>query len=322
MPIEKTLTFSEFFRMAQEDIRKAIAKKIHDEDIQYAMAGGKLLRPSMLLLAYKACNGKDENYERALESAVGVELAHSASLVHDDIMDDDIVRRGKPALHVIRGIGPAILVGHKMISMAFRISLKHGIENAKIFLDTWDETLTGQLKDIDFTSHLEDILNGGNPNNLLKEYFKIIEMKTASLFAAACRAGAIEANAPKEVTLLLKEYGKEVGIAYQLADDLVDIIQGKIEEGIIMPIIKAFGNCIDKNLLQRLKEDEAMLEEALKKNGLDLREIYKEEIEKHVAKAEKLASSPLIPEGIYKELLKEAPRYIVNAMICNIDMVI
>lgn len=322
MPIEKTLTFSEFFKTAQEEIRKEIAK-INDEDIQYAMEGGKLLRPIMLLLAYRACNGKEENYERALESAVGVELAHSASLVHDDIMDGDAIRRGKPALHVVRGVGTAILVGHKMISMAFRISLKHGLENAKIFLDTWDETLVGQLKDIDFTAHLEDILNGGNPNNLLKEYFKIIEMKTASLFAAACRAGAIEAGASDEVILLLKEYGKEVGIAYQLADDLVDIVQGKIEEGIIMPIIKAFGNHVNKNILQKLKENGGIiLEETLRKNGLDLKEIYREEIEKHIRRAEELASSPLIPEGIYKDLLKEAPRYIVNAMICNIGMTI
>ena len=322
MPIEKTLTFSEFFKIAQEEIRKEIAK-INDEDIQYAMEGGKLLRPIMLLLAYRACNGKEENYERALESAVGVELAHSASLVHDDIMDGDAIRRGKPALHVVRGVGTAILVGHKMISMAFRISLKHGLENAKIFLDTWDETLVGQLKDIDFTAHLEDILNGGNPNNLLKEYFKIIEMKTASLFAAACRAGAIEAGASDEVILLLKEYGKEVGIAYQLADDLVDIVQGKIEEGIIMPIIKAFGNHVNKNILQKLKENGGIiLEETLWKNGLDLKEIYREEIEKHIRRAEELASSPLIPEGIYKDLLKEAPRYIVNAMICNIGMTI
>ena len=60
----------------------------------------------------------------------------------------------------------------------------------------------------------------------------------------------------------------------------------------------------------------------MRKNGLDLKEIYREEIEKHIRRAEELASSPLIPEGIYKDLLKEAPRYIVNAMICNIGMTI
>lgn len=318
--MEKAFTFIEFFQKTQEEIRQEIDRMIDDEDIKYALDGGKLLRPTMLLLSFKACNGK--NYRRALESAVGVELAHCASLVHDDIMDGDIERRGKPALHVIKGVGTAILVGHKMINMAFRISLEHGENNAKIFLDTWNETLLGQLKDIDFTAHLEDILNGEKPDKLLKEYFKIIEMKTASLFSAACRAGAIEAGAPQDVIMLLKEYGKEVGIAYQLSDDLVDIVNGKIEEGIIMPLIKAYGNNIDKGLLDVLMKNGGVIEETFRRRGINLREIYEGEIRKHVRRAEELASSPLIPEGVYKEMLKEAPYYIVNAMIKNIGLVI
>lgn len=323
MPLEKVVTFTDFFSMTQEELRREIEHRIQDEDMKYALEGGKLLRPAMLLLSFRACNGNTEKYGKALESAVGVELAHSASLLHDDIMDGDIERRGKPALHVIKGIGTAILVGHKMISEAFRISLEHGEKNARIFLDTWNETLIGQLKDIDFTAHLEDIFNGKKPDKLLSEYFRIIEMKTASLFAAACRAGAIEAEAPEEVVSLMKEYGKEVGIAYQLADDLVDIAQGKIEEGIIMPLIRAYGNSLDKSFIEMLKKNgSSLIEKALKERGMDLKEIYREEIRKHVMRAIELASSPIIADGIYKELLKEAPRYIVNAMVREIDMVI
>ncbi len=324
MSIKATaLTFQEFFSYAQNEVRREIDKTIDDEDMRYALEGGKMLRPAMLLLAFRACDGKDEYYKNALESAMGVELAHSASLIHDDIMDGDIERRGKPALHVIRGIGAAILIGHKMISMAFRISLSHGMENAKIFLDTWDETLVGQLKDIDFNAHLENILNGEKPDELVREYFRIIEMKTASLFATACRAGAIEAKAPKELIELMREYGREVGMAYQLADDLVDIVNGKLEEGIIMPILRAYGNNLNPEIVEKLKQNGTeIIEEALKRNGLDLREIYREEIKKHVERAVEIASSPLIPDTIYKNLLKEAPRYIVNAMIKNINMVI
>jgi len=323
MPIERVMTFSEFFRNVREEVRKEIQRRINDEDMLYALEGGKLLRPAMLLLAFHACNGGIENYEKALESAVGVELAHSASLIHDDIMDGDIERRGKPALHVVKGLGAAILIGHKMISKAFRISLEHGIKNARIFLDTWDDTLIGQLKDIDFTAHLEEILNGEKPDKLLQEYFRIIELKTASLFATACRAGAIEAEAPEELTLLLREYGKEVGIAYQLADDLVDIMQGKYEEGLIMPLIKAYDGRVDKKVLKKLKENgNYIVEEALKKNGLDLKELYLNEIKKHIDKAIEIASSPLIPDTPYKDLLKEAPRYIVNAMISKIGLVV
>jgi len=314
------MTFTDFFHWAQNEVKKEIEKRVQDEDMKYALAGGKMLRPAMLLLSFRACNGENERYSRALESAVGVELAHSASLIHDDIMDKDIERRGKPALHVKKGIGVAILTGHKMINMAFRISLSHSREDAEIFLDTWNETLIGQLKDIDFTAHLEDIIRGESPENLIREYFRIIKMKTASLFATACRAGAIEAEASKELRMHMKEYGREVGIAYQLADDFVDLVEGRMEEGVILPIIKVYGK-VDDAIIQKI-EDGNLIKEALKKNGSSLKKIYVEEIRKHVLRAKELASSPLIKESIYKELLKEAPGYIVNAMTKSIKVIV
>ena len=324
MPLKsRTITFQEFFREVQEEVWREIEHNIHDEDMLYALEGGKMLRPAMLMLSFRACDGADEYYRYALESAMGMELAHSASLIHDDIMDDDDERRGKLALHVAKGLGTAILIGHKMISHAFRISLSHGLENAWIFLDTWEETLVGQLKDIDMNAHLEKFLNGHNPEEMLKEYFNIIEMKTASLFATACRAGAIEARVGEELRELMRAYGKEVGMAYQLADDLVDIANGKLEEGIIIPLIRAYGKNIRKELLEMLKENGAhILEEVLSRNGFDLKKVYLEEIRKRIASAVELASSPLIPDTPYKELLKEAPAYIVNAMISNVDMVV
>ena len=324
MPLKtKVMTFQDFFRECQKEVREEIERRIDDEDMLYALEGGKMLRPAMLLLSFKACNGKDELYRNAIESAMGMELAHSASLIHDDIMDGDDERRGRPALHVVKGIGAAILTGHKMISRAFRISLSHGMENARIFLNTWDETLLGQLKDIDFNTHLEDFFNGHRPDKLLKEYFRIIEMKTASLFATACRAGAIEAKADNELRELMREYGKEVGMAYQLADDLVDILNGRLEEGIIIPLIRAYGKKMNPELIEILKNNGIqILEEVLSKNGFDIKEIYKEEIKERVKRAIELASSPLIPESKYKELLKEAPAYIVNAMMRNVNLVI
>ncbi|MCD6222467.1 MAG: polyprenyl synthetase family protein [Thermoplasmata archaeon] len=313
-------TFPEFFEWAQREVSKEIEKRIKDENIKYALEGGKRLRPAMLLLSFKACNGSDENYFKALESAVGVELAHSASLIHDDIMDNDVERRGRPALHVKIGIGPAILIGHKMISMAFQISLNHGMRDAQIFLDAWNDTLVGQLKDIDFTAHLEEIMKGESPEKLIREYFRIIEMKTASLFATACRAGAIEAGADDELIEAMREYGREVGIAYQLADDFVDLMEGKLEEGIILPVIKIYGS-VDEEILKKLEEGD-LLNEAIKKHIDGLKEIYKEEIRKHIERAREIASSEIIPDSEYKELLKEAPQYIVNAMMKNIGVTI
>lgn len=321
MPIDIELTFETFFKKSQEEIRSELIRRINDEDMIFALEGGKLLRSTILLLAFHACNiEKKVPDQRALESAIGVELSHCASLIHDDIMDHDGERRGRPSLYIKKGIGNAILVGHKMINMAFRIALDHGINNAKIFLETWNKTLIGQLKDVSLTNRLEEILNGGkiSPSSLLNEYYRIIDLKTASLFAGACRAGAIEAEASDETILLFEEYGKEIGLAYQLADDFVDIAQGKIEEGILMPLLRAWGGKMSS--VEDLK-NRNLKEEFLKK-GLDLEEVYREEIKKHTASAEELSSSSLIPDSPYKKLMKEAPSYITNRMLKELDVVI
>jgi len=323
MSIEKLLTFQEFVAHVQEEVGQEIDREIKDRDMRYALEGGKLLRPIMLILSFRACKGGSDRYEKALESALGIELAHSASLVHDDIMDGDVTRRGKPALYVKSGIGNAILTGHRMISRAFRISVEHGIDNAKIFLDTWDKTLIGQIEDIDLNGHLEKIFTGGNsPELLIKEYISVMEMKTASLFATACRAGAIEAQAPPEVKSLMAEYGRNVGLAYQLADDLVDIAEGRLEEGIIMPLINAYGKNLDENIIGMLKNGKISLEKELEKRGMSLQEVYRKGIVNYVHRAQEIANSPLIPDTIYKPLLNEAPLYITNRMAEKVGVTI
>lgn len=309
---QKTEGFDEFFKEMQKEIRKEIERSIKDENVRYALHGGKLLRPVMLMLSFKACDGKDHN--RALESALGIELAHSASLVHDDITDGDKERRGRPSLYVEKGIGVAIMTGHKMINHAFRIALKHGKKNAKIFLDTWNETLEGELKDIDLSSKLLEHLKEGNVTNLVKDYFDTIKMKTASLFSAACRAGAMEAKAPKELVELLARYGREVGISYQLADDLVDILNGRFDHGLILPMVKLYGKK-DGETVNIVEMGHDSISKIIKERGDDLKSIYLEEIEKHVLEAIKLASSDLIKESNYKDMLKEVPKYIVNKML-------
>ena len=323
MSIEKLLTFQEFVTHVQEEIGQEIGRQIKDRNIIYALEGGKHLRPIMLMLSFRACNGGSDRYGKALESALGIELAHSASLVHDDIMDGDTTRRGKPALYVKSGIGNAILTGHRMISKAFRISVEHGLDNALIFLDTWDETLVGQIEDIDLNGHLEKIFRDvSSPETLIREYIKVMEMKTASLFATACRAGAIEAQAPAEVRTVMAEYGRNVGLAYQLADDLVDIAEGRLEEGIIMPLINAYGKNLSGEIIGMLKSGEISLEEELDRRGISLQEVYRKGIVTYVNKAQEIANSPLIPDTIYKPLLEEAPLYITNRMAEKVGVTI
>ncbi|MFO8133013.1 MAG: polyprenyl synthetase family protein [Thermoplasmatota archaeon] len=325
MSLSHVLTFQEFVAQMQDEVRHKIDQEISDDDMRYAIEGGKLLRPVMLVLSFKACsNGQhDQLYQRALESAVGIELAHSASLLHDDIMDDDAVRRGKPALHVTKGVGNAILTGHRMISQAFRISVEHGLQNAQIFLDTWDDTLVGQLRDIDLNAHLEKIFEEENSTELLmQEYLRVIEMKTASLFATACRAGAIEARASDDVRSTMAEYGRNVGLAYQIADDMVDIAEGKMEEGIIMPLLKAFGTDVDEHTIDLLEKGKLSIEEELEKKGTSLEEVYEQGITHYVQRSQDIADSSGIPDSSYKNLLREAPVYITNKMTEKIGVTV
>ncbi|HEB37641.1 MAG TPA: hypothetical protein ENI14_03155, partial [Thermoplasmatales archaeon] len=270
-------------------------------------------------LSFKACDGK--NYRRALESAVGIELAHSASLVHDDIIDEDNERRGKPSLHVKKGLGVAILTGHRMINEAFRIALKHGKRNAFIFLDTWNETLEGELKDVEITSKLIEYIKRGDLRKLYNEYFKVIDLKTASLFSAACRAGAIEANAPEDLIEILAKYGKEVGISYQLADDLVDIISGKFDEGLVLPLVRLYKGK-ESEIAKIVEGNNKILLNLIINRKEDLKEIYLKEIRRHVKNAERLASSEKIKDSLFKDMLREAPRYIVNKMLENVGGII
>jgi len=311
--VERYKNFEEFFSSYQKIIRKEIEKRIKDEDMRYALNGGKLLRPTILMLSFIACNGK--NFERAMESAIGIELAHSASLLHDDIMDGDKERRGKPAFHVKKGIGKAILTGHKMINEAFRISLKHGMKNAQIFLDSWSEAVNGQILDIDMAARIKELAKNKNIEEIIRQYFNIINLKTASLFSVACRAGAIEADAPEDLIENMAEYGREVGIAYQLADDLVDMLSGKLDDSIMLAVAKYKEYTGDK--------DSDDIVDILKNLDKDfLKRMYIEEIKKHIERSQSIVSSEKRINPDFAKILKEAPVYIVNKMLKSVGVVI
>lgn len=181
--------------------------------VERAIRGGKRLRPVFLLLVFEALGGRDK--ESALDVAFALELAHAASLVHDDIIDWDKFRRGKPALWRQVGISRAIVEGHRIINLAFKTVLDKGLEISRIFLEAWDKASLGVL---------EEILSTTPPSKLL--YLRIIENKTASLFAAAAESAAILAGAPESVRNLVKNYGRDVGIVYQVGDDYGEMLAG------------------------------------------------------------------------------------------------
>jgi len=323
MMASKKINLNDFFENTKLDLEKKIATTIQDKKIISILDAGKRLRPLLAHLSFKVCTGGKETpyqYQKALEGTVVIELAHTASLIHDDIIDKDKERRGKPALYVEEGIPSAMLLGHKMLAIGLDIALRHGEKIAKLYTDTWNEILNGELKEVNFNK--KDIQNNGakeiTKTKIFNEYNKIINMKTASLYSSACKAGAIEANANGQILTTLGEYGREIGLAYQLADDLVDLENGEIIGSVIIPLL----NRLDKDIVDNNSLKIKSLRKKIAKNSSKIKQFYIDEIKKHVNKAIQLSSSEIIPQSPYKDMLIDAPTYIINKMLKEIKIAV
>lgn len=185
------------------------------EPVNYILdLGGKRLRPVLTLMACD-CFGGD--YKRALNAALSIEVFHNFSLVHDDIMDDAPLRRGQETVHEKWDINTGILSGDVMLIMAYQLFENYSPEVfqslAKLFSKTATEVCEGQQYDIDFETR-QDVT--------IEEYLKMIEYKTAVLVGAAMQMGAIVAEVSVEDQEALYNFGRYLGVAFQLQDDLLD----------------------------------------------------------------------------------------------------
>ena len=185
------------------------------EPIDYILKlGGKRLRPVLTLLATELF---DVSYKKALDAALAIEIFHNFSLVHDDIMDDAPLRRGKETVHEKWDINTGILSGDAMLIQAYQLFENYEgeifRELAKLFSKTAIEVCEGQQYDVDFETR-DDVT--------IPEYLKMIEYKTAVLVGAALKMGGIVAGATKECQEGLYNYGRDLGIAFQLQDDYLD----------------------------------------------------------------------------------------------------
>ena len=185
------------------------------EPITYILnIGGKRLRPVLVLMATEIFGA---DYKKALDAALAIEIFHNFSLVHDDIMDDAPLRRGKESVHEKWDVNTGLLSGDAMLINAYRLFENYEGEAfrdlAKLFGKTAIEVCEGQQYDVDFETR-DDVTQS--------EYLKMIEYKTAVLVAAALKMGAIIANASLEDQKSIYEFGKNLGIAFQLQDDYLD----------------------------------------------------------------------------------------------------
>ena len=189
-------------------------KKLY-QPIDYVMGlGGKRMRPILLLMAHQLF---DENIEKAISPALGIEIFHNFTLLHDDIMDNAPIRRGKKTVHEKWNKNVAILSGDTMLVQAYQLlsDVDKSIvkEMIAVFSKAATQVCEGQQWDMDFEIQ-KDVT--------LQEYLKMIEYKTAVLLAASLQIGGITANASKENQNNLYHFGLNMGIAFQLKDDLLD----------------------------------------------------------------------------------------------------
>jgi len=185
------------------------------EPIDYILGlGGKRLRPVLTLMTADIFNG---DYKKALNAALSVEVFHNFSLVHDDIMDDAPLRRGEKTVHEKWDINTGILSGDAMLIMAYQLFENYESTTfqslAKLFGKTALEVCEGQQYDVDFETR-NDVT--------IPEYLKMIEYKTAVLVGAAMKMGAIVAHASEDDQNNIYEFGRNLGIAFQLQDDYLD----------------------------------------------------------------------------------------------------
>ena len=182
-------------------------------------AGGKRLRPALTLLAAQLGDGTTD---AVVTAAVAVELTHLASLYHDDVMDSAPMRRGSPAAHEVWGNSVAILTGDVLFARASRLVADLGPVAVRIQAETFERLCLGQLHE---TVGPDE---GADP---LEHYLSVLADKTASLISTAARYGAMFSGAPAGQVEMVARYGAKVGVAFQLADDVIDLTADGGESG-------------------------------------------------------------------------------------------
>jgi octaprenyl-diphosphate synthase len=193
------------------DVINSDVKTLHDASHHIVSAGGKRVRPRLVMLAYEALGGTDIAY--AAPVAAALELVHTASVVHDDINDHGVVRRGRPSVNAIWGRTFALLTGDFLFTKVYELmapykDLNMVLADATVALVEGETLQASAVKDKNFSREV---------------YFEIIARKTASLFKAGGIMGAKLAGADDTAVEALGQYGYNVGLAFQIVDDLLDL---------------------------------------------------------------------------------------------------
>ncbi|MDQ3632975.1 MAG: polyprenyl synthetase family protein [Acidobacteriota bacterium] len=310
---EMSLVEEEFKQQANSNIQ--VVKYLGD---YLRASGGKRVRPALLILANKAVGGNSSS-ESVIRLATVMEMLHTATLVHDDIIDNADTRRNRTSVNARFGNQSAVLMGDWLYMSAFETSLKErSLEILDILTELTRKMTEGELIQLTMLGRT-DISEEG--------YFDILQRKTAYLFSACCEIGAILGNASGEVQKALKDYGKNLGIAFQLADDVLDFTADKdvlgkasgadlLEGKLTLPLIFLVKN--DANVKAELEEimrkgeyennSRNLLLDKLNTNGY--LEKTRQKAYEFAEKAEK--NLEMLPKTEYCLALEEIPTFMIE----------
>ncbi len=260
-------------------------------------AGGKRLRPMLTLAAARLCHYTGE---RHIALAGCVEFIHTATLLHDDVVDSSELRRGLDTANAVWGNKASVLVGDFLFSRAFQVMVEDGsLEVLRILSNASAVIAEGEV---------HQLITSNDTETTEEDYLGVIRAKTAALFAAACRIGAVVAERPDAEAEALARYGRSLGIAFQLVDDVLDYSAHQAELGksigddfregkITLPVILAFqrGKAKERifwrRCLEELEQDPGDLKRAIKlmqehgalKESMDRARHYGEEARRALA---------------------------------------
>lgn len=286
-------------------------------------SGGKKLRPFLVLLSAKAAGGK---FSEAYNAALAVEIFHNFTLVHDDIMDNADKRRGRPTLHVRNDLSTAILAGDNLVGVAYNCLLKDSANNTASIVAKFTKALVevceGQSYDKDFELQ---------PEITLDQYKLMIKKKTGALLELCCSIGGDVGGGSPKIIKALESYGRNLGMAFQLQDDLLDIIaeEDKFGKQIGRDLMEGKKTYLFLKALERASgQDKEDLLKVVKNKGIKKSQVGKfeklyrrlgviEETEKEIRRYTSLAlkSAAIIEDNEARELMNWLADYLIKRKI-------
>jgi heptaprenyl diphosphate synthase len=325
-----------FLALVEREITKVnakLAKDFYDENLYFdsedikLFTGGKKLRSVLFILSARLNLSKNTRYYRGskiISTAAAIELFHTASLIHDDIIDKSEERRGCITISLRKGDEIALLAGDMHFTGAIRLLVSsindlRDIKLLKYFTEAMYNTCRGEMEDF-LTKFLPDL-------KLLREqYFRNIRNKTAALIALSCEAGAIVAGADTKKMFAMKQYGNYLGLAFQVIDDILDftgnkdvlnksIMRDLMERRVSLPIIYALESLPKENIVRNIleghiRDSNSIIEAAeviIKSDG-----ICRAYDDASLMTKKAISSLSIYPSNKYKKALEELALFVVK----------